>query len=359
MDTKYEKIKNDLLSAIKAGQYAIGDKLPTESELMETYGVSRYTVRRAATELENAHYAYRIQGGGMYVDNWAKRQADHVTSKKIGVITTHLADYIFPSIISGIERVVSAEGYSLMITDTHNDHEVERVSLINMLNAGIDGLIIEPTLSAITNPNLDIYQKIKEANIPVVVINAAIDDKNFPVVAIDDRRAEFQLIDYLLKLGHTRILGVFKVDDIQGVHRMRGFTEAYQAHPMFAIDSDIIMYQSGKDQVAKMLSKIESYLEEPDRPTAIAFYNDELAIQVMDVIRSLGLRIPDDISLVGFDDFQLSEYVDPGLTTTIHPKNKMGFDAAKMLFKLIDGQTVNSIVYEPQMVIRDSIKKLN
>lgn len=357
MDTKYEIVKNGLLADIKAGKYGIGDKLPTESELMEQYSVSRYTVRRAATELENDHYAYRIQGGGMYVDNWTKKQAEHLADKRIGVITTHLADYIFPSIISGIDRVVSTEGYSLMVANTHNDHQIERDSLLNMLNTGIQGLIIEPTLSAITNPNADIYQQIKDAGIPVVVINAAMDEKNFPIVTMDDRKAEFELTDYLLNQGHTHILGIFKVDDIQGVHRMRGFTEAYQQRPNLALDSDIIMYQSGEGQIAKTIHKIEAYLKGPDRPTAMAFYNDELAIQVMELVRSLGLRVPEDISIVGFDDFQLSQYVNPSLTTTVHPKNKMGFDAAKMLFKMIEGQPVASIVYEPQMIIRNSVQQ--
>lgn len=360
MDTKYKIVKDGILADIKAGKYKVGDKLPTESELMAIYSVSRYTIRRAATELENDHYVHRIQGGGMFVDNWQKQQTSTLSDKKIGVVTTHLANYIFPSIIFGIDRVLSANGYSLLLANTHNNHELERQSVQNMLNVGVQGIIVEPTLSAIDSPNSDLYEQIKEDGIPVVVINAAMSDKNFPVVAMDDTKAEFELVNYLISQGHSKILGVFKVDDAQGVHRMRGFTNAFQQQPNLAVDANIVMYQSGEGQIKKALDKVETYLEGPNHPTAIAFYNDDLAIQAIDLIRSLGYQVPGDISIVGFDDFQLSEYINPSLTTTQHPKNKMGFDAAEMLFKLINGEkNVDDIIYEPQMVIRNSVKKIN
>ena len=114
MTTKYEKVKEQIRRVISSGQYQPGDQLPTESTLMDKYGVSRYTIRRAMGELENEHYIYRIQGGGMFVEDWqAQRQQQPVNQKVVGVITTHLADYIFPSIISGIDRSLSQQGYSI------------------------------------------------------------------------------------------------------------------------------------------------------------------------------------------------------------------------------------------------------
>ena len=100
-EIKYEIVKKGLKEAIERGDYQVGDKLPTESDLMAQYQVSRYTVRRAVGELQNDHYVYRIQGGGMYVDDWQDSvQKRTINNKMIGVVTTHLADYIFPSIIS-------------------------------------------------------------------------------------------------------------------------------------------------------------------------------------------------------------------------------------------------------------------
>lgn len=359
MATKYETVKNQIRKLISSGQYQPGDQLPTESNLMQQFGVSRYTIRRAMGELENEHYIYRIQGGGMFVDEWQTQQQDSnpAQQKVVGVVTTHLADYIFPSIISGIDRALSSQGYSILLGNTHNEHSQERVSLQRMLDSHVAGLILEPTLSALANPNRDLYERIEKLKLPAMFINVQYDNSSLPYISLADQEAEEKLINYLFENGHQQILGVFKVDDLQGTHRLRGYMDAYASHPDKTIYSDVIMYQSS-DDVAKIFNKIANHLKSPERPTAIACYNDELAIQVMDVVRSLGLKIPEDISVVGFDDYQLSQYVMPGLTTIAHPKNKMGVDAGQMILKLIHGEQVKPIIYHPEIVERESVKNI-
>lgn len=357
MATKYETVKEKIRQKINSGHYEKGTQLPTESALMAEYNVSRYTIRRAMGELENEHYIYRIQGGGMYVDDWQATPDKPVNRKVIGVVTTHLADYIFPSIISGIDRAISSHGYSVLLSNTHNDQQQERVSLQRMLNSKVDGLILEPTQSARPNPNQDLYQQIEDSHIPAIFINAHYDNSSLPYIDIDDRATEMKLVNSLFDNGHQRILGVFKIDDMQGVGRMQGFLDAYTAHPDFTLLSNVIMYQS-TDNVAQIFDKIAQYMRSDDRPTAIACYNDELAIQVMDVIRSLGMAIPEDVSIIGFDDYLLSDYVMPGLTTAVHPKNKMGVDAGQMILKLIKGEKVKPIIYHPEIIHRQSVKKI-
>ena len=92
-----------MLEQILSGKYAINNKLPTESELMAQYHVSRYTARRAVGELENENYVYRIQGGGIFVSDWPSKNSGQLKNKMFGVITTHLANYISPNIITGID----------------------------------------------------------------------------------------------------------------------------------------------------------------------------------------------------------------------------------------------------------------
>lgn len=358
MTTKYEKVKEQIRRVISSGQYQSGDQLPTESTLMDKYGVSRYTIRRAMGELENEHYIYRIQGGGMFVEDWqAQRQQQPVNQKVVGVITTHLADYIFPSIISGIDRSLSQQGYSILLGNTHNDHPQERISLQRMLDSNVDGLIIEPTQSARPNPNRDLYDQIAKSHIPALFINAHYDNSSLPFIDVDDRQTEHDLVSQLFDKGHQRILGIFKIDDMQGVDRLQGYMDAYMEHPSMMLMSDVIMYQSS-DDIAHIFAKIAQYLKASDRPTAIACYNDQLAIQVMDVVRSIGLKIPEDVSVVGFDDYQLSAYVLPGLTTVAHPKNQMGMDAGNMILKLIKGEEVEPIIYHPKIIERSSVKDL-
>jgi GntR family transcriptional regulator of arabinose operon len=358
-EIKYEIIRKAIQKEIESGKYQVGDKLPTESNLMETFGVSRYTVRRAISELQNAHYVYRIQGGGMYVDDWQdSQQPPKANNKMIGLVTTHMVDYIFPNIISGIDRIISAHGYSLIVGNTHNQRENERRSLERLLDTQIAGLIVEPTQSALANTNMDLYQKIAQSHLPMVFINAHYPQLQAPYLEIKDKKAEYEMTKYLIKQGHKRILGIFQVDDLQGTRRMEGFINAYMEYPDISYLSETVMYQSGQD-MNRIFQRVTQIMERPDHPTAIVCYNDALAIQVMDVVRSASLKIPEDVSIVGFDDYVLGRYFSPRLTTIEHPKEKMGLDAGRMIMSLIDGEEVKPIEYDAKLIFNDSVRKLN
>ena len=358
MENKYQKVKDALKEAILSGKYAIDAKLPTETDFMNQFGVSRYTIRHAVGELETEHFIYRIQGGGMFVQDWHKDWTNENDSKMIGVIATHIADYIFPEIIYGIDQVISDSDYSLLLGNTHNDHQRERKNLINMLNSKVAGLIIEPTQSALPNPNMDLYQEISDYGIPVLFINAQYPSLDFPAVTTDDEGAEQELVEYLFAKGHESILGMFQVDDIQGVNRMNGFVKAYQSHADISYKSNLIMYQSG-DDFNKLTQRLDSYLQNEERPTAITCYNDQLAIQVLDHLKSAGFKVPEDISVVGFDNYQMSKYISPALTTMNHEKKMMGEAAGKQMLQLLRGQSVDSLTYHPDLVIRDSVADRN
>lgn len=359
MKNKYEIVRDGLKEEILSGRYAINDKIPTESELMKKYQVSRYTVRRAIGDLEVEHYIYRIQGGGMFVDDWQKYVNKAIKSKMIGLITTHIAGYIFPNIITGIDRYTSSEGYSILLSNTQNDPKKERKSIEKMLGSDLSGLIIEPTQSALGTSNKDLYKKIKENKLPTVFINSHYAELDFPYLEMDDYEAELQVTSKLLELGHKRILGIFKIDDIQGVHRMNGFIKAYQEHTDLIFLSQVVMYQSS-DNMRSVFTRIEGILNSSaDTPTAIVCYNDQLAIQVIDLIRSLGLKVPEDLSVFGFDNYQLSKYIAPHLSTVEHPKEKLGRDAAKMVFDMIKSdKKVENKIYKPELILRESIRRI-
>lgn len=357
MEVKYEIVKQTLRKEIINGKYQINEKLPTESELMKRFNVSRYTVRRAVGDLENEHYIYRIQGGGMFVQDWQRNWSADDTNKLIGVISTHIADYIFPPIISGIDNVLSEKGYSLIVGNTLNNHERERQSLLNMLDLKIAGLIIEPTQSALPNPNLDLYQQIKEYQIPTILFHATYPQVDFPSLLTQDEVAERDLVDYLFKLGHSKILGIFQIDDRQGANREAGMIRAYQEAGIPITDSEMIMYQS-TDQVSAILNRVDRIFDNDDCPTAIACYNDHLAMTVIGHLQRQGIKVPDDVSVVGFDNYELARTLTPSLTTADHPKRKLGEDAGQMMLKLINGEQVNSITYPVPLITGTSTKSL-
>lgn len=357
VETKYEIVKETLRKEIIDGKYQINQKLPTESELMKRFNVSRYTIRRAVGDLENEHYVYRIQGGGMFVQDWQRDWTADDTNKVIGVISTHVADYIFPSIISGIDSVISDKGYSIIVGNTLNDPHRGRQALLNMLDLKIAGLIVEPSQSALPNPNLDLYRQITEYKIPTILFHSTYPELTFPTLLTSDKQGEQRLIEYLFQLGHQQILGVFQVDDQQGVDRMQGMLQAYQTAEIPLMNSNIIMYQSA-DSYSDIIKRVDNALASPITPTAIACYNDQLATHLIGHLQKTGRRVPDDISVVGFDNYDMAQVIAPTLTTVEHPKRQLGRDAGQMILKMINGEEVTSKTYDVPMIIGHSTKKL-
>ena len=117
------------------------------------------------------------------------------------------------------------------------------------------------------------------------------------------------------------------------------------------------MYTTG-DDMQQIFKRVEQILLREDRPTAIACYNDQLAIQLIALIKTLGLSVPTDVSVVGFDNYQLSEFTDPSLTTINHLKEQLGRAAGSMILDMINHKDVKSITYPPELIIRRSVLDL-
>src|SRR5699024_3704937 len=359
MVKKYERIKHDMTEKILSETYQVNEKLPTESELMKIYEVSRFTVRRGIDELEKENLIYRIQGGGIFVNDWKNKSQTTFKNKTIGLISTHIADYIFPNIITGIDNYISRYGYSILIADTQNNPENEKKSLTNRLTNHLSGLIVQPTRSARSNINRHMYDNIQEMGIPTLFINAIYDDMDMPYLIMDDMEVGKIVTQHLLEKGHKQILGIFKVDDKQGINRMNGYIKAYQDCPDVSNLGDIMMFQTEENK-NNLFKRIHATLNQSKYvPTAIVCYNDSLAIQVMNFVKEIGLNVPEDLSIVGVDNYQFSEFMNPGLTTVSHPQEKMGFDAGKMIIDMLNKKPVVSKIYEPELMERESVKVMS
>ena len=289
----------------------------------------------------------------MFVQDWQRDWSTPEKNKIIGVISTHMADYIFPSIISGIDSVVTDQGYSLIVGNTLNNHDRERQTLLNMLDLKIAGLIIEPTQSALPNSNLDLYRQLQNYHIPTILFHSTYPGFSFPTLLTKDLEAEKELTKYLFKLGHSNILGIFQINDQQGVNRMSGMVQAYQEENIPITKSNIVMYQSN-DAFTDIVNKADTILKDNPHITAIACYNDELATRIISHLQSQGLQVPHDISVVGFDNYEMAQLITPKLTTVNHPKRQLGEDAGEMIIDMINDKSVTSKFYTPQIIKRDS-----
>lgn len=354
---KYKQVKEAIKAAILEGKIAPHQKISSENELVREFQVSRHTVRQAIGELVSEGWLYRQQGRGTFCADREKQSASR-DNKTIAIITTYISDYIFPSIIRGAESYLSSKGYSVLLASTNNQIEQEARCLQNILSKQIEGMIVEPTKSAISNPNLSYYLNMELNRIPYVMINACYPELSPLSITVNDEMGGYIATEHLIQLGHRRIVGIFKRDDLQGVQRMKGFIRAHRAFQVPIRPGMIISFDT-EEKFSKPKKVIRQMLSSnSERPTAIFCYNDEIAVQLFDVIRDLNLKVPEDISIVGFDDSHLAEATEIKLTTVKHPKITMGEDAAKLILEMIESKKsmsdMESIVYTPELVVRKS-----
>src|SRR5699024_1093901 len=232
METKYSIVKNFIKNKILDGTYKPDQKISSESELMEQFGVSRHTVRQAIGDLVLKGWLYRKQGAGTFCADRtsSKAHSQRPQTKNIAIVTTYISEYIFPSIIRGAETYLSNNGYNVSLFNTKNDHQIEKRTLEKILFQNFDGVIVEPTKSAIPNPNIGYYLSLERNNIPYVMIHASYDELGALSITMDDERGGFLQTEYLIKLGHKNIAGFFKTDDRQGTKRMKGFLNAHRKY---------------------------------------------------------------------------------------------------------------------------------
>lgn len=361
--TKYLKLKDYLKQEIINGRIKPGEKIPSENTLVEKFSVSRHTVRKAISLLINEGYLQSQQGRGTYCVDRSKRRNE---SRNIGVITTYISEYIFPRVIQGIERVLSKNGYSIILKSTNNSLENERECLKCMLEKNIEGLIIEPTKSAMFSPNIKLYQALDNNQIPYVFIHGYYQNiENKPFVILDDAAGTYAAVKYLTELGHNNIIGIFKADDFQGINRHKGYAKALTDADI-SYDPDNVIWFHTEDKRIKPANEIRRLINEGRKIDAIACYNDEIAFSVYQTVVDMGLNVPEDISITGFDDSYLSENCPVKFTSVMHPKEKLGEVAAEMLLKILDCNNncrhqINGSFQKiilPELVIKDSCKRI-
>lgn len=359
MKPKYQVIIDDIKSKILSGDYGVGEQIPTESSLQSMYEVSRQTVRKAILELSNEGFLRSEKGSGTYVSNqYRMRTGGGSTKKTIGVITTYISDYIFPSIIRGIESRLNEDNYSLLLASTNNDVAQEKKALEMMLSYGVDGLIIEPTKSNLYNPNIAYYLSFKEQDIPFIMINAYYEEIDVPFLCLDDVQSSYLATKELISNGHTQIGLISKMDDLQGKYRMKGYIKALgeaklRFHPELVFSFDTETKQALSSNLREYLNVNREVL------TAIVCYNDEVGLEVVHACRQLGISIPEELSIIGQDNSYIAKNANIQLTTLTHPQETMGRDAADWIIRKLQGKRdlPDSTYYQPELVYGETVQK--
>ena len=356
---KYLLVADTLLKEIARGIFRDGQTLMTEEELRVRFDVSRQTVRQAIALLEDDGLVDRRRGSGTYVRHGPRR---HQGMIQVGVVATFITDYIFPSILQGIEGALNKAGAVMSLSATYNDSRTERNILERMLEGHVDGLIFEGTRTAKETPNADLFQRFAERNIPVLFINGYYPGMDrIPHLLMDDYGGGKTAASVALDRGYRRPAGVFKTDDLQGAERLEGFMDEMKNRGItvpqerllcFGTDERLTLYNTPAGQAfIRMLKKGEA--------DCVICYNDVFAATLMEILRREGIRMPEDVGFIGFDNASFSGVVRPALTTLGHPKEEFGALAAEKVLRMISGEREKSVRMPWNLIERESLPRID
>lgn len=355
-EPKYISLVNWIKNKISIRELHPGDKLYSENELSEMFGLSRQTVRHAIGILEEEGLVERVRGSGTYVGS--RRGTIRKKTMNIAVISTYVDGYIFPPTLQGIVQTLSAAGYMTQIAFTNNRVENERRILEGILEKdNVDGVIVEATKSALPNPNLEYYRELRKRQIALLFFNCKYPELDAPIVALDDQKVAEDAVNYLLEQGHRKIGGIFKADDGQGRLRYVGYINALLKAGI-SVDDRKILWIDTEDQ--KDLKNIRSsVLRRLTDCTGVFCYNDEVAFGLIEMLQKEGFRIPGQLSVVSVDASDLSLLSEPRITSIPYPMEELGEKAAENMLHLIEEADYDgNYLYRPEILVRDSVKKV-
>ncbi len=331
----------------------------TIKDIARVSGVSYSTVSRVLNNKDHVKPEKREQVMAavnrlQYVVNPQARSLAGGRSNVIGLLVPELGNGYIGEVIRGIDDALTASGYDLMLYTTHRHAAKEATYLRTLVRGLTDGLL----LLVPTDP-LAYLETLRQEQFPYVVIDHQGFDDFSPTVIGKNYQAALDATTYLIELGHRRIGFIMGQRHLNSaIDRFKGYRDALQAHgipadPELVVDGEFLQ---GVSYVAA-----DQLLSLPNRPTAIFASNDLCAFGAMDAARNHGLSIPNDISILGFDDIPQAASVRPALTTVRQPLMEMGRIATRMLLDYIENpqQERERIFLDTELVIRDSCAPLH
>lgn len=332
-ESKYLEVARLLKKQIEDGAYYENRLLPSESELCLQHAVSRVTVREALALLEKEGLIIRLHGKGSLVPDTYYRYRD-AGNKRLGMITYELSDEVFTNMVVGAQSACDAAGYELYVLHTPDTVRDKRGALLKMLDASVDGVIIDAMRNALPTPNADVYRRFDEAKLPVVFTNGYHDEATASRIMADDAACMERMVDLLVSLGHTRIGGIFASIQHQGLDRYRGYINGLRKHGLEYVDGRVLFATLGDLEVlfdTQINSVKPTFLD----CTAIICYNDTMARYLENTLFRMGVYVPRDMSITGMDGLTLPSPTGSVLSSIAHPQQRMGERAVQVMLETL------------------------
>jgi LacI family transcriptional regulator, repressor for deo operon, udp, cdd, tsx, nupC, and nupG len=329
----------------------------TMKDVAQKANVSTATVSRALMNPDKVSQSTRnkVEKAALDVGYFPQamgRNSRRNESRTILVIVPDICDPFFSEIIRGIEVTAAAQGYLVLIGDCAHQNQQEKTFIDLIITKQIDGMLL-------LGSRLPFDASIEEQrNLPpMVMANEFAPELELPTVHIDNLTAAFNAVNYLHELGHQRIGCIAGPEEMPLCHyRLQGYVQALRrsgitVDPHYIARGDFT-YEAGANA-------LEQLLELPEPPTAVFCHSDIMALGALSLAKRRGLKIPEDLSIIGFDNISLSEFCDPPLTTVSQPRFDIGREAMLLLLDQLSGQNVSSgsRLLDCELVLRGSTAK--
>jgi LacI family transcriptional regulator len=295
----------------------------------------RKRVRKAAEELD-------------YQPSTLARSLRKNKTFTIGIIIPDNTNPYFADILRGMEDAFFKSGYSVFLCNSDRNVEKETQYLEALVNRNVDGIALIPSETD-TKESIRLRQLKK----PLVIVDRVLPDFSSSVIQMDNVAGAYDAVKYLCQLGHKRIACLAGPRDVPtSQQRVEGYKKALEESGI-SVDTELVFY--GDFQIESGIRFFPVIRSLPQKPTAIFSCNDLMAIGLLKAARNAGCRIPEDCSIIGYDDILISSHVTPSLTTMAQPRYEMGHTAAEMLIsKIADPSAPERKILKARLVIRES-----
>jgi LacI family transcriptional regulator len=334
---------------------------PTMVQVAKAAGVSIFTVSAVVNGTSTVSEALRTRTQRAidtigYKRNDVARSLKTGKTRTVGISVGDITNPFYTDVVSIIQRELQKAGYAVMLCCSDSDVALQQEQVALMRDRMVDGLIISPT----GDDDNQLRRVVAETDIPVVLIDRILAGVDCDVVLLDNKAAVREAVGYLAGLGHRRIGFISGMrDSYPGRERLAGY---FAALADAGIARDKRLVGVGNFDVDGAESEAMRLLKSAHPPTAIFASNNQAVIGVMRALRDLGMECPDDVSLVGLDDFPWADSFHPRLTTVVQPLREIGEEAARLLLERMAGgkeRPGRLMMLDGRLVLRESSRPIN
>lgn len=288
----------------------------------------------------------------------ARRRLKPAAEKSIGLVIKEIHNPYFADIVTGVQQTATERGYHVLIVSSERVYDLEQQLVELLVAKDVEGVIINPLFDE--QADLSHLFEIKRRNIPLVLIEN-VQGIQASMVDVDNVEASKKAVTYLIERGHKRIVHFAGPKySMHSNERIEGVRRAFSGHRLVFDDRDIVHAGARLEEGYQVALDFFRDKKE-DRPTAVTCYNDLVALGVMCALRELGLSVPGDVSVIGYDDIDMASYASVPLTTVHVPKQQVGQRAADILIQHIEAEdagVIEKVCLESRLVVRASTRAL-